>query len=66
MNALYQVNNISDHLRVSIERKSPYKESYTVDGHWKMFGDMIQPKVASLQWSDKNWSVRHSKSVEKN
>ena len=57
--------------RVSIEEKSPYKESYTVDGHWKMFGDMIQPKVASLQWSDKNWSVqlvicRHSKSVEKN
>ena len=33
MNALYQVNNISDHLRVSIEGKSPYKESYTVDGH---------------------------------
>ena len=32
--------------RVSIEGKSPYKESYKVNSHWKMFGDVIQPKVA--------------------
>ena len=32
--------------RVSIERKSPYKESYTVNSHWKMLGGMSQPKVA--------------------
>ena len=32
--------------RVSIGRKSPYKESYTVDSHWKMFCDVYQPNVA--------------------
>ena len=32
--------------RVSIEGKSPYKESYTVNRHWKMYGDVSQPKVA--------------------
>ena len=36
---------LSSH-RVSIERKSPYKEYYTVNSHWKMYGDMSQPKVA--------------------
>ena len=32
--------------RVSIEHISPYKESYTVNSHWKMYGDMSQSKVA--------------------
>ena len=32
--------------RVSIEHMSPYKESYIVNSHWKMFGDVIQPRVA--------------------
>ena len=27
--------------RVSIEGKSPYKESYKVNSHWKIFGDEI-------------------------
>ena len=32
--------------RVSIEGKSPYKESYIYNSHWKMFGDVIKSKVA--------------------
>ena len=35
-----------DEHRASIEGKSPYKESYTVDSHWKMFCDVYQPNVA--------------------
>ena len=31
---------------VSREHISPYKESYTVKSHWKMYGDMSQSKVA--------------------
>ena len=33
--------------RVSIEMKFPYKESYTVNSHWKMCGDVSQLKVES-------------------
>ena len=32
--------------RVSREGKSPYKESYKVNSHWKIFGDEIKQKVA--------------------
>ena len=39
-------NSVGHTHRVNIERKSPYKESYTVNSHWKMFGDVSQPKVA--------------------
>ena len=31
--------------RVSIDGKSPYKESYTVNSHWKMFGQSHNHRV---------------------
>ena len=34
--------------RVSIEWKSPYKESYTVNSHRKMFGDVFVTLVHAL------------------
>ena len=37
-----------DH-RVSIERKSPYKESYTVDSHRKSFDDVMGDVRACLR-----------------
>jgi len=41
-------------LRVSIEGKSPYKESYTVNNHWKMFGDVFSDVGACMQfWNSK-------------
>ena len=39
-------NKVRFYHRVSIERKSPYKESYTVNSHCKMFSDVSQSKVA--------------------
>ena len=38
--------SLDDEHRVSKEGKSSCKESYTVDSHWKMVCDVIQPNVA--------------------
>ena len=40
---------ITNNHRVSIERKSPYKESYTVNSHRKSFDDVMGDVRACLR-----------------
>ena len=43
---IYYLYYISYNHRVSIEGKSPQKESFSVNSPWKMFGVVSQPQVA--------------------
>ena len=47
---IYQ-NLCYDH-RVSIEWKSPYKESYTVNSHWKSFDDVMDDICACVRFQN--------------
>ena len=42
---IYYLYHISNNHRVSIEGKSPQKESYSVNSLWKMFGDVSQTRT---------------------
>ena len=44
--------------RLSIEWKSPYKESYAVNSHWKSFDDVIGDVHACVRFqnSDNSYS----------